>query len=326
MTEPDLRPVRSADEAAEQIRAAQRDGASLLPCGRRSRLARHGPELRADRWLELGGMDRLLELDPEDQTCVVEPGLAPSALDRAVAAHGLELGVTAPGDGSLGGLFLAPDLSLLSGFFGPPRDQVLGADWLLADGSAVRTGARVVKSVAGYDLTRLFLGSRGRLAVCTRLVLRLRPRPRRPLWCHGEVAERAALPAPRLLFQVDADGPAYALLEGVEQSGSDAWASMEPGDGEAALRAALDGFARCSGRLLFPAGAPTPAGMTGPVDLLGGQAAADLPDPSEGRGAPTDDPLPAGARWIPDRRPSPWLAAIQRACAPGARPFGGELA
>lgn len=319
MPEAELLTAASAGEAAERIREAQRDRASLLACGRRTRLARHAPAAAPDRWLSLSAMDRLLEFDAEDQTCVVEPGLAPEALDQAAAEHGLELGVLAPAGGSLGGLFLSPDLSLLSGYFGPPRDQVLGADWLLADGTAVRTGARVVKSVAGYDLTRLFLGSRGRLAVCTRLVLRLRPRPRRPSWCLGDPASARELPAPRLLFQLSPGEPAFALLEGIEEPGCAGWQAVDAARGEAALRDALACFTSASHRLAFPAGGPLPDGLDGAIDLLGGQAAVRASLPPR---------VAADRRYrlLPAAAPSSWLARIQQACAAGCLPFGGRPA
>jgi hypothetical protein len=306
----------SPAEAAEAIRAAQAEGVTLLPCGRRTRLARHAPAAAPERWLSTAAMDRILEFDAEDQTCVVEAGLSPAALDAAAAEHGLELGVCSPGaaEGTLGGLFLAPELSLATAFFGPPRDQVLGAEWLLADGSAVRTGARVVKSVAGYDLTRLFLGSRGRLALCTRLTLRLRPRPRLPLWCRGPADGIRDLPAPRLAFQTGPGAEAFALLEGVDAPGAPGWRAIDPAEGEAARDAVLRAFADAPRRASWPAGREE-ATLPWPRDLLGNQA------PLAGGGS-----LPPGAHVFPPAAPSPWLEAIQQACAPGALPFGGRPA
>ena len=169
---------------ADALRAAQADGVTVLPRGRGSRLLRHAPTAAPARWLSTAALQGVRWIDVADQTCEVEAGLAPAALEALLAPHRLTLGVLAPcaGAGTLGGLFLSGELSLLHAACGPPRDQVLGGEWLLADGSRIRSGARVVKSVAGYDLTRLLLGSRGRLAVCTALTLRLRPLPRRVDW------------------------------------------------------------------------------------------------------------------------------------------------
>ena len=118
-----------------------------------------------------------------------------SVPSRRAAGHGRA-------DGTLGGVFMGSEPSLLSSSCGPTRDSVLGANWVLADGSQVRTGARVVKSVAGYDVTRLLLGSRGQLAINTSLILRLRPAPRRVHWLQVNrtvwSAIEPSLPQPRL--------------------------------------------------------------------------------------------------------------------------------
>ncbi|RMH05459.1 MAG: FAD-binding oxidoreductase [Planctomycetota bacterium] len=324
MAEPELLAPAGSEEAADLVRAAAAAGRTLLPCGRRTRLRRHAPEARPEAWLSLAGLDRIESIDTEDQTCVVGAGVSPEELAAAAGERGLELGALfPPTGGTLGGAFLAPEVSLLSGFFGPPRDQVLSADWLLADGSRVRTGARVVKSVAGYDLTRLFLGSRGRLAACLRLVLRLRPRPRRPLWCAGPEATAAELPAPRLLFRPPNAAEAIALLEGVPEPGADGWHPIEADVGEAARDALLAAFAAAPGRICLPparlrktAGLdPTASG----ADLLGGQAPLAADRLEAWRRRP-----PADAVVLPRARSSPWLARLQAACAPGAPPFGGS--
>ncbi|HEX9793492.1 MAG TPA: FAD-binding oxidoreductase, partial [Planctomycetota bacterium] len=206
-----------AEAAADLLATARAEGRCVLPRGRGTRVARHSPESAPDLWLSSSQWRTIHALSPDDQTCEVDAGLAPSVLEAALAPHGLELAVNAPGPaaGTLGGLFLAPDLSLLQAAWGPPRDQVLGARWLLADGSVVNTGARVVKSVAGYDVTRLFLGSRGRLACCLRLILRLRPRPRAARWFRIDPAQLcrwlaadppARIPARRLFSTRHADG------------------------------------------------------------------------------------------------------------------------
>lgn len=300
----------------EQARAVQREaaarGASLLPCGRRSRLLRHEPGARPDLWLEMHAMRGLVWLDPADQTCEVGAGTAPAELARELAPHGLMLGADAPcaETGSLGGLFLAPDMSLLHRAAGPPRDQVLGGSWLLADGSLVRTGARVVKSVAGYDLTRLFLGSRGRLAACVTLVLRLQPQPRdhRCFRVADPQALRAAnLPDPDWFFQADASS-AMASWQGFAPRHE----TLQPCSEEefhAARARCLAAFAACPTRVAH-AEAPSHR-PRGPFDWNALQ-----------EGAAADAVLPAGASRVPLLNASPWLAKIAAACAPSAVPYG----
>lgn len=307
----------SVAEAAEAIREAQADGTVLLPCGRRSRIARHAPQAAPERWLSLSGLRALRWLDVEDQTCEVEAGMSPQELAVLLDAHGLELAVDAPcaQDGTLGGLFLAPDVSLLHTSCGPPRDQVLGAEWLLADGTRIQSGARVVKSVAGYDLTRLLLGSRGRLAACTALTLRLRPQPRRSAWFRGDdpvawrratgaVARRAVqageVGARLHVEYVDGDLPPEGLLETVDEV-----------EGQAARAAVLRGFAAHSHRM-----------------------AESYASSGHRHGGADWNALQFAGHWhveserhqgvIPHPAESPWLAPLAEACAPGALPFGGR--
>ncbi len=319
---------RNAEEAAAFLREAAGKKDSLLPCGRRSRVARHLPGLQPGGWLSLAGLGRLIRFDPEDQTCEVEAGMPPAGLARETRERGLELAVEAPcgNEGTLGGLFLAPDLSLLQAAWGPPRDQVLGGEWLLADGTRVRTGARVVKSVAGYDVTRLFLGSRGRLAVCLRLFLRLRPLPRRERWFRVAPeqvagwlpADPRARPPARMLFCAQAGTDTWAQTDGFTPPQALFRAKAEPGEGRAAKNRLLQGFAAAAVRWILPFPAVHRMARNGfdqPLDWLSGTLFA----PKR-----TWEPFLHGspARVVPPPRPSPWLEPIQAACAPGVTPLG----
>lgn len=340
MTAPaaDRAKVGSVEEAVAAVRSAQADGRALLPCGRRSRIGRHDPAAAPEGWLDLAGLGRVLAIRPADLVCEVEAGLAPADLAPALAEHGLELGVASPGaaQGSLGGVFLSPDVSLLFAAYGPPRDQVLGAAWVLADGTQVSTGARVVKSVAGYDVTRLFLGSRGRLAACTQLTLRLRPKPRRECWYRlGPARMRAWLESPaqerpplRMAFSPEgAQGPVWVQTDSVALAQPLAAGEEDPAEGGAALERALAAFGRASHRVALPRGRPAAyetweahAGNEDAFDWLG--AVGGFTPASEAAEARVRQ-LP-GARVVPHAAPSAWLAPLAEACAPGAIPFGGR--
>jgi glycolate oxidase len=129
--------------------------------------------------LDLSGMNRILELSPDDQLAVVEPGVITADLDRAAAAHGLRY---APDPASaaistIGGNIATNAGGLRCAKYGVTRDSVLGLEAVLADGTLVRTGRRTVKGVTGYDLTALLTGSEGTLAVITAATVRLRPVP-----------------------------------------------------------------------------------------------------------------------------------------------------
>lgn len=124
-------------------------------------------------------MDRILELDADDQLAVVEPGVITADLDRAAGAHGLRYAPdpTSAALSTIGGNIATNAGGLRCAKYGVTRDSVLGLEAVLADGTVVRTGRRTVKGVTGYDLTALLTGSEGTLAVITSATLRLRPVP-----------------------------------------------------------------------------------------------------------------------------------------------------
>ena len=122
-------------------------------------------------------LDRIVEHESGDLTCTVEAGIRLSALNERLAAHGQMLALDPPGDPTVGGC-LAGDLSGPRRHrYGTARDLVLGVTVVLADGTIASSGGKVVKNVAGYDLGKLFCGSRGTLGLIARVSLRLHPRP-----------------------------------------------------------------------------------------------------------------------------------------------------
>lgn len=120
---------------------------------------------------------QILEHEPGDLTCIVEGGLRLSALRDALAVHGQRLSLDPPGDPTLAECLLDDLSGPLSHRFGTMRDLVIGVTVVLPDGTRASSGGKVVKNVAGYDLAKLFCGSRGRLGVVARLALRLHPLP-----------------------------------------------------------------------------------------------------------------------------------------------------
>ncbi|RKH60907.1 FAD-binding oxidoreductase [Corallococcus llansteffanensis] len=126
-------------------------------------------------------MNRVLEVDRRGMLAVVQPGALNAAVKAAAAEQGLWY---APDPASwefstIGGNLATNAGGLCCVKYGVTGDAVLGLEVVLADGSVVRTGGRTVKNVAGYDLTRLFVGSEGTLGLITEATLRLRPRPPR---------------------------------------------------------------------------------------------------------------------------------------------------
>lgn len=127
--------------------------------------------------ISLRGMDRIVHFEPGDLTCSVEAGLPMAALRAQLQPHAIELACL-DGDGTVGGLFAADPWGAWAPGGATPRSLLLGMDALLADGTQFRSGSRVVKSVAGFDLHKLFVGSAGSLMAATVLHLRLHPAPR----------------------------------------------------------------------------------------------------------------------------------------------------
>jgi glycolate oxidase len=123
-------------------------------------------------------MNRIVEIDTDNQVAVVQPGVTLAQLDEATAAHGLVYPVF-PGESSasLGGNVATNAGGMRAVKYGVTRHQVLGLQAVLATGEVIRTGGKFVKATSGYDLTQLILGSEGTLAVVTEVVLRLYPRP-----------------------------------------------------------------------------------------------------------------------------------------------------
>ncbi|MDQ0870403.1 glycolate oxidase [Arthrobacter sp. V1I9] len=130
--------------------------------------------------LSLERMDRILQLNPDDETAVVEPGVINAVLNEAAAAHGL---MYAPDPASfrsstIGGNVATNAGGLRCAKYGVTRDSVLALDVVLADGSLIHTGHQTFKGVAGYDLTGLFVGSEGTLGIVVGVTVRLKYLPR----------------------------------------------------------------------------------------------------------------------------------------------------
>ena len=130
--------------------------------------------------LSLERMDRILALNPDDETAVVEPGVINAVLNEAAAEHGL---MYAPDPASfrsstIGGNVATNAGGLRCAKYGVTRDSVLALDVVLADGSLLHTGHQTFKGVAGYDLTGLFVGSEGTLGIVVGVTVRLKYLPR----------------------------------------------------------------------------------------------------------------------------------------------------
>jgi glycolate oxidase FAD binding subunit len=119
----------------------------------------------------------IVEHEPGDLTCVVGGALRLAGLQATLAEHGQRLSLDPPGDPTIEECILDDLSGPLRHRFGTMRDLVLGVTVTLRDGTRATSGGKVVKNVAGYDLGKLFCGSRGRLGRVEQVALRLHPLP-----------------------------------------------------------------------------------------------------------------------------------------------------
>jgi glycolate oxidase len=204
---------RTVEEVQHVLRVATELRVPVVPQGARTGLSGAANATDGCVVLSLVRMDRILEIDPVDRIAVVEPGVVNATLSRAVAAHGLAY----PPDPSswetctIGGNIGTASGGLCCVKYGVTAEYVLGLDVVLADGRLMSTGRRTAKGVAGYDLTRLFVGSEGSLGVVVRAVLALKPEPPRQLVLAAEFpSARAACDA---VCAIMAGGHVPSLLE-----------------------------------------------------------------------------------------------------------------
>ena len=171
------RAVPESDDALALVcQAAQQEGWRLRLEGRGSWLA---PDAPADFALSTRGIDRMVRVSPDDLIATVQAGMQLDVLRSALQAHRLWLALDPPGrpDRTIGSVVATGTAGPLRQGYGPVRDHVLGCTVATADGRLVDAGGRVVKNVAGYDLTKLHVGGFGGFGVITELHLRLRAQP-----------------------------------------------------------------------------------------------------------------------------------------------------
>jgi glycolate oxidase len=236
--------ARSTEDVQHVMRTATAHRVPVVPQGARTGLSGGANAVDGCLVLSLVKMDRILEIDPVERVAVVEPGVVNAVLSRAVGKHGLSY----PPDPSsweqctIGGNIATGAGGLCCVKYGVTAEYVLGLDVVLADGRLLRTGRRTAKGVAGYDLTRLFVGSEGTLGVVVGAVLALRPAPPPHLVLAAEFPSAAA--AGEAVCAIMAAGHVPSLLElmdGTTVRAVNAMARMGlPETTEALLLAAFD--------------------------------------------------------------------------------------
>ncbi|MFJ3893848.1 MULTISPECIES: FAD-binding oxidoreductase [unclassified Streptomyces] len=204
---------RTVEQVQHVMRVATELRLPVVPQGARTGLSGAANASEGCIVLSLVRMDRVLEISPVDRIAVVEPGVVNAALSRAVNEHGLYY----PPDPSswetctIGGNIGTASGGLCCVKYGVTAEYVLGLDVVLADGRLMSTGRRTAKGVAGYDLTRLFVGSEGSLGIVVKAVLALKPQPPQQLVLAAEFASASA--ACDAVCRIMAGGHVPSLLE-----------------------------------------------------------------------------------------------------------------
>src|SRR5215475_4021218 len=172
----------STDEAAALLRAAAALGLTVVPRGSGRRQHWGNPPVSCDLLVDTRRLDQVLEHAAGDQVLRVQAGVTLDELATKLATAGQRLALDPPGGGSAGGVLATNAAGPLRYRYGAPRDLLIGITFVRADGTVARSGGKVVKNVAGYDLGKLFAGSFGTLGLITEATFRLHPLPEQSAW------------------------------------------------------------------------------------------------------------------------------------------------